>query len=938
MITLAKKSESSIRRAAQHTMNESDNDGSDPISIPADDDPQQMNHAGGGAIHSETSTGTNKGSQCSKRTSTQFDKRRFNNLIQRRQVLTHQRDNVRNHSWSNIQTSSVSIIQPQDPIENIINESDKTDDGNDVRNTSIIRERTSKSLTLLSQRIHQRRTTLHANANTNHLNPSSGNINTITKKRRSKYPERCIKQSSSLAKTDSHAMKALAELATRYKPPSPMSVAELERIRQKELELDEGKLQEREMWEKAMDYSFDLVTAAEDEGDRYGDDCSTALLTASLDDRIDFDEDACTSLMNRFISVDVMDEVSVDGTLGESSSNEEGDNNVDYLFQLSTLIGTDMGSSSSDEEECSSASLSSQVVYEVSAEHENDESVISPISFDCAKSTISTGRVRRCAMFRWCMLLWFAALLLVYERSISHEIYVISQRRRLVEHAFRKNFARGREKIDYKLYDLSKRAYQVKSATSSAMSMYLDDLRNFIETNMTRFMAVIHSRIMALEEWKSLVSRSILDQENVAETSTNEDAYLVCLESSDKEQEQDTPTEREETTSALDSYFYRDMMSSLDSEYVAVTSNEDTYLVFLESSDEEQEQDTPTEREETTSALDSYFYRDMMSSLHSENVAETSTNEDTYLVFLESSDEEQEQDTPTEREETTSALDSYFYRDMMSSLDSEYVAVTSNEDTYLVFLESSDEEQEQEQDTPTEREETTSALDSYFYRDMMACLDAIESNDNEDVHNLSIDGITNALEFMFHYDMTQGIQAINRDKVHAKENKEDDDVTTDALESMFYHDMTRVVETSVALSAPSTPCQFEFKHFWSTRPTNMPFIASGRDMSSSDLGLSTETNVPKASQHSDCFLSDVGENPALEEPSSLYCQYLFPETIKRNDANKALEYLNAKDDVDVDVPILDMVFDFFRVIRKARRQQRQQKKLKNAWRKKQHAK
>ena len=269
-------------------------------------------------------------------------------------------------------------------------------------------------------------------------------------------------------------------------------------------------------------------------------------------------------------------------------------------------------------------------------------------------------------------------------------------------------------------------------------------------------------------------------------------------------------------------------------------------------------------------ALEQYFYHDMTTCNDNAVVGESVALEVYFYRDI---------TTCNDALDVSAALDIYFHRDMMVQF-------------FYAF-------------------DVVPALEHYFYRDMMACFDISSKEQHESLPTLSTESFstTSDLEFLFYFDMSTSIPSSVDDKPFCRGMKSVG--TTDAVDFMFYRDMT---SERIESSAP-----FPSDNNWSERSLEniaipVPPLSSAID----------NTRI----RHSECFFAFLGRISMIDEAPELCCQYFMPP--RSVASNKTpLEYLHSPHQaVDADVPVIDLILDFFRVIRQSWKHKRQNRKKK----------
>ena len=379
-------------------------------------------------------------------------------------------------------------------------------------------------------------------------------------------------------------------------------------------------------------------------------------------------------------------------------------------------------------------------------------------------------------------------------------------------------------------------------------------------------------------------------------------------------------------TNVLDFWFYGDMEITRGSSVDGVETKE--VERNRESSIDDEIDLLGSRPEAKTNALDFWFYQDMARRRHPLTALTEmiGRNCDRGSLILDGI----KQERPIV-EATTSAFDSWFYEDMKRIRD------------VSLYLVGEGHSKLNEIDEIGSRVEvTTNAFDFWFYQDMnrrrempidlviMRGSKGDENPSNEIKEKGSRIQVTmNAFDFWFNQDMKKIRDKSNNDNTlesvseNVSHQLEDDSPT----ESTFFEEIMEDVETFDSEKAALVQKEFKPNYFWSNRSTSISFLASKRgDIKPPDVGLSVQKlylSYPR--EETGCFLADIGRNPAIDRPSSLYCQHLVSANFIRPQSI-ALEYLNAKDDLDEDKPILDVIVDFFNVMRKARTQRRKEAK------------
>ena len=854
----------------------------------------------------------------------QFDKEHFNNLIQRRDFLTQQRDYIRSNSWTTttsrrqISNHAAGAGQHAD-ASRVLNFDSHTYsppvnslgfgtargqgpqatlaevENHQKRNYFQNGETTSKSQSLTmqsqSQQIHnQRSTLLQSQSSLKYLNSNGAYAQHVGKANmhRDRFQSSTQKQSSSLSSmtTNSNARTALVELGSKYKAASPNCITEINingtdanRPQENQHSYSVASIP-ADVTTIPMNCSFDLVTAAEseDEGNGYGhdfegfkDDVSTAMLTSTAS--LEHTHNDLSSMLNSGTSLNGTtnihnelnqnsDQTDMDELLGDSDTSQcnDNDDNVDYLLQLSTLIGRGMPKSPSSSSSPPSSNVqnidetasvesfhSSQdigICVELTAYDHDDTSVLSALSFDCAQSTMYTRAVtcvtslgkkekgQGSALFRWCGLLWLVSMVLVYERSMNNEIYFISQRRRILEDAFREKMSLLNKAVDGNLGNWREISYSFASQAVLNISTQWGSARDLLDSYALKDMNLFDASLRIPQDWSSLLRNSspkpIVENTNPVGMATEERTDSTGKVEEREESDADLIAgvdrlPKQDQTLALHSQFNQDMMLCSGT---AVADEIDSAQ---------------------TLALHSQFYQDMTPCLSAAV------------------------DNEFHNEQRTLALHSQFYQDMTPCLSA---AIADDSMTCVISI--------------------------LFYEQMMGYKE--EEDDDHDFGGVRVRDLS--------------LSEVSEEPVTPLDNKG----YTDFLVFSFYHDMTMNIEEWD---------QYDLNHrpFWSKRPTNIPFLSAKRDIEPTKLGMEiVDVNFNKSTERSECLLSDVGLNPYIEDASSFPSQHLVAVEKNERSKNMAIEYFNEQKDVDEEIPILDGLLDFFRVVGKSWRQRRKDKK------------
>ena len=370
-----------------------------------------------------------------------FDKDRFIILIAKHKELTEQNNLAHSHSWRRNRVVLAGGSIRDDNIDEgdarmHLSKRGGENDGNGNLHSSL-NVQSKSSLTNKSRRIHRKRSLLQT--------PSHD-------RRRNEIM--VAHPSSILLAANPSARTALAELGTKYNLFSHSGAADWNDTHVSDSNHQASCKTTEDELEPGLEYSYDLMTAVESEE---SDKMSTAMLMTSLDES----DSLSKVLVNKVISVHITEAAAASSQSLMEKESRKCDDNVDYLLQLRTLIGKERRASISDDEaeNSSSHSIDDHHVesYHSSLDerfefgtYENDHtSVLSPLTYEYAHLSEKDGPFNnRCTMFRWCVLVWMLSLVLVYERCLSNEIYLISHWRRTLEQSFGDQIARFRIPFD----------------------------------------------------------------------------------------------------------------------------------------------------------------------------------------------------------------------------------------------------------------------------------------------------------------------------------------------------------------------------------------------------------------------------------------------------------------------------------------------------------
>ncbi len=905
----------------------------------------------------------------------QFDKNHFNNLIQRREFLTQRRECIRSTSWrrkgaslypvatTTTTTTSNAEVSPKQ-IETCRDLNfEELKPSNLLRDSSAFRYGEGRERILESRSWHLRNRTHQVNNfqqdsrsqgmflqnKKSNLLPSyyssaykssvanlgcnshsverenvqkvgsplksikTSTTHTSTDRRWQRQAESPSLASFSIIKADSNIRTALAELGSKYN---------IDR-RQQDNKIMQSNVQSSSNNPTiSKRYSFDLITAAGsfDSYDAgaihskgFQDDVSTALLTSTGTVSLEHTYNDLCSIPNSgsnegndqncaFKKEEFNDCYSV---VPRGLRLKKDDDNVNYLLQLNTLIGRTGARSSSSSpnqsKDCcdfvcdESASVESfhsshddiDICVELTAYDQDDTSILSPLSFDCAQSTSrsfdmlkNTRRGKSAsqgsALFRWCGLLWIISLLLVYERSMNNEIYLISQHRRFLEDKFRESMRLVYKEVDHKLDFYKERSSELAAQTIVLMLDQWDSVRNRLFRDKGAFSSYVehrtsqdlHNLFLHLrnpmipspltKKVKAFENRTEKQLDDTIERRYHEKLRNEMAAEVNQLTEQIRPVD-------LHSQFYQDMEYCSDIPIHDGSQNGETF------------------------AIQFYFYSDITVCL----------NEKSFEKF---------------HNEQTSALSYQFDRDMALCLDATVSNKVRGGQTLAIYYQF-DRDMALCQDSGTidkNQNRQTESLHHQFYQDVTLC-----SGESMFVMNNIID-----TELNHHVD---GQQIRNEDDT--SENIYSEILVNDIASSSSNVESIDSMIKNDSRGEDYLP-ESEYRYFWSNQqPTKkVPFLSFKKKLAKPDMAIIEHSfNKPKKKG---CFLSDVGLNPNIKDTSSLYCQYLVPfqknETIRRN---IAFEYLNAKNDVDEEMPMWDVLMDFFKVVRKSWKQRRREKKI-----------
>ena len=362
-----------------------------------------------------------------------FDRRRFQKLSK-----------IRNQHYSNnsqlVATSKVSSI-PEPTKEKKNRNAIESDQpkANENRNNDMNVQAKYRSLASQSRKIQQERESLHLQKSRKRRSHETFNIFQEEEQKPQSPMIDASKplRTKSLGKANFNAKKALKDLANKYNQPSPTNVTSL-KLSEPSVTSTSVSTHESECGSTFIETTKDREGTSIEIDHSSKCDESIAMMTACLDNNSY--ETNKTSLIDKVIRVD-------NGKCMANENEKEGkrentvEDNPDILAQLTSIIGSSVQlTPDSRESHVTNPSEEESVQsyhfpYMHHEAYENDvSSVLSPLTcernFETAYEKSNRGKT---SAFRWCLLIWMFSLFLVYERCLSNEIYLISQRRRQVE-------------------------------------------------------------------------------------------------------------------------------------------------------------------------------------------------------------------------------------------------------------------------------------------------------------------------------------------------------------------------------------------------------------------------------------------------------------------------------------------------------------------------
>lgn len=520
-----------------------------------------------------------------------FDRRRFQKLSK-----------IRNQHYSNnsqlVATSGVSSIQQPTKEKKNRNaiESDQPK-ANRIINMNV--QTKYRSLASQSRKIQQERQSLHLQKSRKRRSNETFNIFQEEEQKPQSPMIDASKplRNKSLGKANLNARRALKDLANKYNQPSPTNVTSL-KLSEPSVTSTSVSTHESECGSTFIETTKNRVGASIEIDHSSKCEESIAMMTACLDNNSY--EAKETSFIDKVIRVD-----NGKCMANENEKEEERENNVednpDILAQLTSIIGSSVQLSPDSRESHVTNSSEEESVqsyhfpYMHHEAYENDvSSVLSPLTcernFETAYEKSNRGKT---SAFRWCLLIWMFSLFLVYERCLSNEIYLISQRRRQVE-AFTIHLIRRTE-------------YHFNSTIH-----HFGDFVEYIKS----------SHMLAMELMKDIMTEIGSDNEqnsfeDIIESETEEHRDRIFqFEKNEVESVQSQ-------CDATDRYFYHDMSeciaaNNIDDENLATSFSHRFYQDMTTCLKEEKTNNlaSPLLQEHTygqceSSAIESMFYRAM---------------------------------------------------------------------------------------------------------------------------------------------------------------------------------------------------------------------------------------------------------------------------------------------------------------------------------------
>lgn len=253
----------------------------------------------------------------------------------------------------------------------------------------------------------------------------------------------------------------LKELATRHRvlPSTPR----LERFKS-----ESKNLQTLTLETSLDDESLHCITIDGDDEpyrneDNHKDDL-TLESNVSFLDAMECSEDVGVSFSSDMVSRDVKGNHGKERISKGNTRNVRGvdQNGVNYLAQLQTLIGIQQENHHSPSDvhitstcnlwvkgktsKCTSHHIENDVLCDTLKTMDEDLASIvsSQVTLDgindkdhCEQWGNKLCKGTNCSLLRYCLMVWFVSLVLIYERSWSHEIYLLSSWRRIVEQSMK---------------------------------------------------------------------------------------------------------------------------------------------------------------------------------------------------------------------------------------------------------------------------------------------------------------------------------------------------------------------------------------------------------------------------------------------------------------------------------------------------------------------
>jgi len=505
-----------------------------------------------------------------------FDKDRFQKLMTKRKSLARMQTNACSKSWK---------------IKNVHH-------ANEQMNWSLDQEHVTSTLNSINNPQHkQSHTSSFSSSSSSYPNNGyNGNQN-----------QPCDIQNRSKVTRDHHSVilghnniqpnceLKLKDLEVRFNHVPTTCTSSLQAVKK-------TNISPRQRLDTSLDQSLHCITIDGDDEkycgqdgnnghDDYDDDLLTLRSNASYLDAMEYSEDV------HDVSFSSVAMISRDGE-GNNGSKERmsskrsikhlrsGDSNgVNYLTQLQTLIGIQENDDGTTNRKAQNVNIKSTCNILVgngdtttskaiadpfansihdslkNIDHDLASIVSSQITFDGNHdkdhqhpSQTKLGKGTNCSLLRLCLMVWFISLVLIYERSWSREIYLLSSWRRIVEQSVK-------EAIDLQMQHLENMV-ALRSPQSKSLNVTINALEavSCIQPYSQKPVTVTPVAIDEVQTAMKYQNDTVALFDNLLHRHDGSKRRLVG------EYNLPTGSVRTSDTCGIDSIFYRDMMLSLSSE------------------------------------------------------------------------------------------------------------------------------------------------------------------------------------------------------------------------------------------------------------------------------------------------------------------------------------------------------------------------------------